>query len=209
MHRQRSLPKNAGLVQSQFMEQADRLHAFVQKRIPKRLQGVLAADDVLQEVWLSAFRAHPHFKDDSPDALDRWLTRIAERKLVDSIRRARRRKRGGADRFQPQDEWRRSSFVDLFVRLSSDGRSPSSESAAKEAVRAVQVALRTLPDSCRETVTMCHIEGRTRAEIAHITGRTPAAVNSLLYRGLRMLRDRLKPGERFFSDVSHGKACKR
>ena len=47
---------------------------------------------------------------------------------------------------------------------------------------------------------MRHIEGRSREEIAEAMNKTLAAVNGLLYQGLRQLRMRLGRASRFFSD---------
>ncbi len=95
---------------------------------------------------------------------------------------------------------RTTSYLELFARVTSKQRTPSSEDAANEAVHAVQITLGTLPDNYRCAITMCHIDGHSRAEVAEAMGKTYHAVNSLLYHGLRMLRERLGPAERFFSN---------
>lgn len=187
-------------LQCLLMERAERLHGYVERKIPSELRSRIPAEDVLQEVWVAVFRGIANFREDGPDAFDRWLTSITQSKVVDAIRRAGRLKRGGGHRFAHEAQRRTTSYLDLSARVSAEQRTPSSEDAAKEAVHAVQIALSTLPADYRCAITMHHIEGRSHAEVAEAMTRTRPAVNSLLYRGLHMLRKQLEPAGRFFSD---------
>lgn len=180
---------------------APRLRQYLATKIPMKLQGVISAEDVLQEVWLAAFQGLGAFRQDGPDALDRWLTCIAHRKLLKAIKAARRVKRGGREVILQGNANRVSSMLDLFVRVASPARSPSSEAAAAEAIDAVQIALASLPEARRRAVWMRHIEGRPCDEIAEAMGKTKPAVNSLLFHGLQQLRDRLGEPARFLSDA--------
>lgn len=183
-----------------LMERAERLHKYVQRRLPADVQGIVAPEDILQEMWLAVFRGIANFRADAPDALDRWLTKIAERKLIDAIRSARTVKRGGGHRIEHEARCRTTSYLALFARVVSKQRTPSSEDAAREATHAVQIALCSLPDDCQLAVRMRHIEGRPRAEVAEAMEKSRPAINSLLFHGLRMLRDQLGPAGRFFSN---------
>ncbi len=186
-----------------LLDHAGRLNRFIDSRIPVKLGQLITPEDVLQEVWTAAFRGKSSFTPDGPDSLARWLTRIAERKLLDAIRHARALKRYGRYAQAERTQDRSASFLTLFARVAAPNqRTPSSEDAAKEAARAVQIALCSLPDDYRCAVTMYHIEGRSRAEVAKRMGRTSPAVNGLVYRGLRLLRRRLGPAGRFFADVT-------
>lgn len=180
---------------------APRLRQYLAAKIPVRLQGAISAEDLLQEVWLSAFQGLGGFRQDGPDALDRWLTCIAHRKLLKAIKAAQRVKRGGRHVILQGNGNRVSSMLDLFVRVAAPGRTPSSEAAVAEAADAVQIALASLPEARRRAVWMRHIEGRPCAEIAEAMGKTKPAVNSLLFHGLQQLRDQLGDPSRFLSDV--------
>lgn len=180
---------------------APRLRQYLAAKIPTRFQGVISAEDVLQEVWLAAFQALGSFRQDGPDALDRWLTCIAHRKLLKAIKAAQSVKRGGRNAILQGHGNRVSSMLDLFVRVAAPGRTPSSEAAAAEATDAVQIALASLPEARRRAVWMRHIEGKPCAEIAEAMGKTKPAVNSLLFHGLQQLRDRLGEPARFLSDA--------
>lgn len=186
-------------LQALLMGQAERLHAYVGRRIPADVQRVVAVEDVLQEVWLAAFQGFANFTARGPNAFDRWLTKIAETKLIDAIRRVRRLKRGRGHRIEHEARSRSASYLDLFARVASKQRTPSSEEAAREATHAVQIALCSLPDNHQQAIRMRHIDGLPHAEVADAMEKSCPAINSLLYRGMRMLRDQLGPAGRFFS----------
>ena len=65
----------------------------------------------------------------------------------------------------------------------------------------MQIALSRLPNDRRTAIRMRYLEGRSRPEIARTMDKSEAAVNSLLFHGLRDLRRRLGDTARFFSDV--------
>jgi RNA polymerase sigma-70 factor (ECF subfamily) len=52
-------------------------------------------------------------------------------------------------------------------------------------------ALARLPEDQRQAVELHHLKGRPVAEVAEQLGRSPSAVGSLLYRGLKKLRELL------------------
>ena len=183
------------------MSRADGLYRYIQSKIPAKFQAVIAAEDVLQDVWIGAYRGLSSFNPSRPDALDRWLTGITNHKLIDAIKTAGRLKRGGGAKVVRAAHSRRMSFCDLFARVASPHRSPSRDAAASEVAHAVQIALSRLPADWRRAIRMRFIEGQSQQEIARHMGRTEAAVNGLLFRGLQGLRDRLGDATRFFSDA--------
>ena len=187
-------------LQAKLEERAGRLHKYISSKIPAGVRRVIAPEDILQEVWLAAFKGIAGFTADGPDAFDRWLVVIAHRELGDAIRNARRLRRGGGHQTLANAQRCTSSYIDLFARATADQRTPSSEDAAREAAHAVQIALCSLPDDYQNAVRLRYLEDQSPEEIAATMGRTHPAVRGLLYRGLRMLRARLEPVGRFFSD---------
>ena len=177
------------------------LRRYVHRQVPARLRTMISADDVLQEVWLSAYRTVSSFRPDGPGAVDRWLETIANSKLVDAIRWARRQKRGG-DRLHIRDVQRRvSSLSNLFTRIKSPQKTPSSAFTTIENAHAISIALSCLREDRRRAVYLKHIEGRSHKEIASDMEKTEAAVNSLVYHGLRELRLILGDAAKYFSDA--------
>ena len=178
---------------------ADELHSFVRAHIPARLQGVVSSEDVMQDVWITVVRSESELRENGWEDFDPWLMRIARRRIADAIRRAAALKRGaGANVVHERRQT--TSFVDLFARVRGENATPSKEFWAKEATHAVQIALASLPEQHRKVVALRYLAGKSHDEIAQATGKSRSAVNALLYRGLRMLKDLIGPAGRFYSD---------
>ncbi len=188
---------------------APHLRRYLAMKIPTELQNLISAEDVLQDVYVAAIRGLPGFRPEGKDAVDRWLTRIAQRVMINNIKTAGRVKRGGRHKFVRRDPDRASSLADLFARVASPGRTPSSEVAMAEAVDTVQVVLATLPPARRQAIWMRFIEGQSHEAIAKALKRTPEAVNGLLFNGLRQLQERLGSASKFLSDTPSSPAARR
>jgi RNA polymerase sigma-70 factor (ECF subfamily) len=129
------------------------------------------AEDVAQEVfergWTSAPRWEPRAK------LSTWQQRVAMNLGLDRI--ARRRE-------QPLDD----------VSEPLDPRpSPHAAAVARDLGRHVQAALLALPERQRVAITLCHHPGFSGREAAEILGVGERALESLLARGRRTMRERL------------------
>jgi RNA polymerase sigma factor (sigma-70 family) len=183
-------------LQEQLLTRSTQLRNYLAAKIPHKLQNEIAAEDILQEVWIEAFCRVSTFRAEGPDSLDRWLCTIGQHVLVNAIKRAATARRGGNRRLIHD---RTTQFNSLFREMVSPSGTPSSEAATAEAVDAMQVALASLPDARRQAIWMHFIEGRSRKTIADEMGKTEPAVNSLLFNGLRDLRERLGSLTRFIS----------
>ena len=181
---------------------ADRLRRHVAGKIPSDLRQVISPEDVLQEVWIAAFRGMGSFRADRPDAFDRWMTLLVGRKLIDACRAARALRRGGNHRVMRVNPDRATSLEGLFRRAVPTCRTPSREVAAAEAIHAVQMGLATLPENRRRAIRMHHLEGRSLAETAEAMDKTLPAVRSLIFNGLRQLGRQLGRAAKFFTDAS-------
>jgi len=151
---------------------------------------------VLQEVWLAASDHVSTIRD--PAAVEKWLRRITQHKLIDALRFLRSGKRGGG-RHHVRVGAPSSSRRALFRELAAQQRTPSSIDAAREATDAVRKALVYLPEDYSRAMTLYYIDGLSREEIGERMGRSPSAVNGFLYRGLGMLRQRLGSPDKFFT----------
>jgi len=193
-------------LQQVLTKRAPRLRHWLAAKIPPHLRAIVSVEDVLQEVWIAAFRGLPTFRSDGPDALDRWLTCIAQRITINAIKTANRLKRGGRQGHVRQAPNLASSLADLFANVASPGRTPSGEAAVAEAVDAVQVALASLPEARRQAIWLRYIEGRSCDSIAQRMNRTKGAVNSLLFHGLNQLHLRLGEAKKFLSSAASSTA---
>ncbi|UCE58770.1 MAG: sigma-70 family RNA polymerase sigma factor [Phycisphaerales bacterium] len=170
---------------------------YIEDRFPRKLRSVADTDDLLQHVWLAAFRTDAEDRPANDDAFQRWLLHVARNEMINVVRGLRTHKRGGTKVFT----WdARSSVSRLFSRVLAPERSPSSIEAGVEATRAVKEALGALPATQREAITLCFLQGKSHTEAAAEMNRTRGAVSALLSRGLAGLRKNLGWAGRFLSE---------
>lgn len=177
------------------------LRRYVTRKVPDRFRAFLSPDDILQETWIAAFRTISTFVPDGPDALDRWLTKIASTKLIDAVRTARTLRNGGDRRFVRNAQHHEASFCELFARIQSRQKTPSSEVGTTEATHAASISLHRLSKDRRRAIEMRFVGGLSHEEIAQEMGKSTPAVNGLLYHGLRELRAIMGKASKYFSDV--------
>jgi RNA polymerase sigma factor (sigma-70 family) len=127
------------------------------------------AEDVTQTTFLNAYRAYAG--GERPRQPQNWLITIAHNVCRQRFRQAERRPREVA-----YDE-------NLGERLEDDDRGPTAEDLRR--------ALSHLAFNQRAALVMRELEGRSYAEIAGILGLSIAAVETLIFRARRALREQL------------------
>jgi RNA polymerase sigma factor (sigma-70 family) len=134
------------------------------------------AEDAAQEVFLRVWSASSRWRKGTA-RFRTWLYRVALNVCLDRLAKARRTP-GGDD-------------IDQVV-LASDRRSePFVATHAAEVGRHVAAAIGELPDAQRIALTLCHYQGLRNIEAADVMGVSVEALESLLARGRRALRERL------------------
>jgi RNA polymerase sigma-70 factor (ECF subfamily) len=138
-----------------------------------RILGVQAeAEDVVQETLLRAWRELPRWR---PGAarFSTWLQRVALNLVNDRLRR--RREQIGLE------------AIDLVDGVPG----PEPGLVRAELAQQVRAALQQLPPRQRDALLLCHYQGLGNIEAAAILEVSVDALESLLARGRRALRDRL------------------
>ena len=136
------------------------------------LRDQAEAEDVVQETFVRLWqRAHDY---DDRFRVTTWLHRIAHHLAVDRLR-----KRGRSDALDDEDA------------LALPESSPPSLYAHKERAEAVRAALGALPERQAAALTLVHMHGLTGSEAAEVLGVGAEALESLLARGKRRLRELL------------------
>jgi RNA polymerase sigma-70 factor, ECF subfamily len=141
-----------------------RLRFYVAKMLGARHENT---DDLLQEIWLSVFRALP--KLDEAAAFRVWLFRIARDRVCREFRKARLQ-------FQALEQ-------DHLDTVSMD--EDSIDSVDREAVRR---KLEQLSPEHRDVLVLRFIEEMSYEEIARVTGSAPGTVRSRIHYAKRALR---------------------
>lgn len=153
----------------------DRWSALVHTYALRALQDVHDAEEVTQQVFISAWRSR-HTLTPSPVALPAWLIGIARHKVAD-VRAARAR---DADRVAAA----------AAVPGALEDTSAADEEIADRLV--VRQAVEELPDPRRTILFLAFWEERSHAEIAETVGLPLGTVKSHVRRGLVKLHQQLE-----------------
>ena len=141
------------------------VHGILLARVPR-----LVAEDLLQDVFLQALPRIASLRDVA--RFGGWLAAIARNRANDYHRQARH-----------SEEWNED------VRECNAGQTGDEQIA--DGLLLLE-AVRSLPEAYRETLILRFVEGMTGPEIAAKTGLQHGSVRVNLYRGMQMLREKLK-----------------
>jgi RNA polymerase sigma factor (sigma-70 family) len=150
------------------------------------------AEDVAQEAFMSALRGLR--TSDKEIAFRPWLYEIAKNACIDHMRRAGRSPEVSIDSedFSPQEEGRISQSVS----------GTDAEVARRKELESLQMAFGDLPESQHQILVMREFEGLSYDRIGSRMGLSRPAVESLLFRARRTLRDG-------FDEIDTGERCHR
>jgi RNA polymerase sigma factor (sigma-70 family) len=129
------------------------------------------AEDVTQTTFMNAYRAYE--RGERPHTAHNWLIAIAHNVCRQRFRQAMRR----PSEVALEEE-------DVADRLVVDEDTPTSED--------IRRALRHLAFNQRAALVMRELEGRSYAEIAEVLGLSVSAVETLIFRARRALREQLE-----------------
>jgi len=128
--------------------------------------------DATQETFLTVFRKAAQFKGDS--ALGTWIYRIAVNTCYDQIRKSGRRPTDSLpDHLEPPD-------LGAEDAIEAAGLRPE-----------IERALASLPPEFRAAVVLSDLEGMPLPEVAQALGVPLGTVKSRVFRGRRLLAERL------------------
>jgi RNA polymerase sigma-70 factor (ECF subfamily) len=154
-----------------YRELVDALLPRIARFAERFLGNKAESEDVAQETFMKLWTAASTF---TPQARpSTWIYRIAHNLCIDRIRKRR-----------PETE--------LHEQGSSSVDRPSGLFARKETAVAVQKALAELPERQRAALTLVHYEGLAADEAASVLEISIEALESLLARGRRTLRESLR-----------------
>ena len=153
-----------------FAELLERYQGRVLNYAYRLLGDADEARDVAQETFLRVYRSAGAFR--ASGGLKSYVLRIARNLCLDFERKRR-----------PELMEHLPEQADLDTPLEVLNR--------KEGLAALERAVRDLPETQRSAIVLRHTEGMSYAEIAEVMSVSVSAVESLLVRGRRTLRQRL------------------
>jgi len=169
--------------------------------LSRRMLGNQAeAEDVAQEVFLRVWTHAARWKPGAAK-FETWLHRVAINLCYDPLRKKRPAPqqapvqnarpqiggRFGRGNTPPPDQRAQDN-----QRPAAPAPGPAASLFQSQVSAAVEAALDELPERQREAIVLCHHQGLTNIDAAEIMGVSVEALESLLARGRRALKERLK-----------------
>lgn len=133
------------------------------------------AEDATQETFLRLWRNAQKWKPQGA-RLDTWLYRVTMNICIDQIRKT---KREAPEEAAPE--------------RADTSPGPEEQYLQGERRFAIDEALAALPDRQRFAITLCHFQEMTNIEAAEVMEISVDALESLLARGRRALKEKLEP----------------
>jgi RNA polymerase sigma-70 factor (ECF subfamily) len=164
-----------------------RLRAFVRLRAGPLIRRHESNADIVQSVCREVLQHVDRFQHPSESAFRRWLFTTALRKLSNRRDFYMAEKRDVLRNAREDDTERNRELLECYSSFST----PSGHVAVQEEIARVEEAMESLSEEHREVITLAHLVGLSRAEIAEQMGRSEGAVRHLLHRALAQLGVRL------------------
>ncbi len=130
------------------------------------------AEDLVQEAWLAAWQSAASYKPGKA-RLSTWLHRIVHNKFIDAARK---------DRMDTNPQ---------VIATAVDDSDMEVNAVARQQVELLDDLIDDLPPNQKSAVVLTHIQGFSNAETADIMGVSVRAVESLLARGRRALKQQV------------------
>ncbi len=181
---QRACRGDRGALEHLLEHYLPQVRAYVRLRAGAALRAHESASDLVQSACREVLENASAFRFPGETAFRQWLFTTALRKIQHRQDYYRAAKRDQA-RVVPGNTSRSDdlALIDSYKQFSS----PSGHVALREQIERVEKAFDVLTDEQREVVTLAHIVGLSRAEIAAQLGKTEGAVRVILHRALAKL----------------------
>jgi len=164
-----------------YERSVSRLKGRIRARIGPKLRRKVDASDILQDAYLVALERLPEFVPQDDGGFDRWLGRIVELRVRETLRRYL-----GTEKRDMGRELSTGSRPHAD-RLEGRRTTPSQRAMGREAQERVLEALERMPTDYRAAVRMIQEQHLPVAEGARRMGRSEAAFRKLYERGLAWL----------------------
>ena len=159
--------------QSAYQHLLDQHLSSVSNFVMRMMANAAEADDIIQETFIRLW-THGHKFDPRKAKLTTWLHNIAHNLCIDHFRKFNRMVNES-----PDDEV-------------SDQAGPEEKFMQQDMAATIQDAMMRLPEKQRSAIIMCHYQGFSNRDAAKMLDVSVDALESLMARGRRKLRQILK-----------------
>jgi RNA polymerase sigma-70 factor (ECF subfamily) len=183
---------DATALQRLLHKHARPLLSYIRRSLPHQLAASVDPADVLQDVYLEAFRRIGSLRvaEGADASLYPWLSTVARRRIAYLYRRHRRAK--GRARAVTEVDLGRDSVVMLIAELAVDTHTPSKMAARRELASGIADAIDGLPARHREAVRLRYLEGMPAIAVAARLGTSEHAVHNICGRAMIAMRRQLQ-----------------
>lgn len=190
---QQAAAGNAAAMEYFLLRHREALLRYLHRRVPDDVRQTVDPQDILQDVYVEAFRRIGAFRATDNRSALRWLLTLARHRLLNLIEMQRAAKRGGGKGVN----WRElaaseQSVVVLLQDLAVYERTPSQSAVAHEVIAALQSLIGQLPGDWQTAIRLRYLEGQAVEAIAARMNRTAGAVQMLCNRAIKKLRGQLQ-----------------
>lgn len=181
--------RDADVLTRLLWHEYDAVLAAINLRLPRDLQRIISPEDLIQDVFLTAFRSFDALAKCEYDAFRAWLFTIARARTIDAIRRQTAQKRDRRREIRSRKNGNEhQSLTNLFSEIAGMQNTPSCEVATGEAVSALKAAIDALPAEQQTAVQLRYLKSMDLDEVATRMTKTTDAIRNLLYRARKNIR---------------------
>ena len=142
--------------------------------------------DLVQEVFLKAFKKIKKFKIKKGVPISCWILRIARNTVIDFYRTSK-------------TTYSLESIEEPVLKLTSNEPSPLQVTQRNFENQAIKEALKKLPEIQSEVIVLRFIEGLSSKEVGKILKKSDGAIRIIQYRALKKLKEILKEDFKFLN----------
>jgi len=186
----RALQGDVLAVQKLILIHHQRLRAISERRLSPELRAKIEPEDILQLVYVDVVRNIRTFQDHGGDSFYQWMVQVLESKLADVHRHYHAAVRDVRREIRPPRS--QSGYQSLAAQAALDSQTPSRIAAREETEALLLAALAGLSDDHRRVLELRCLNGLPLARVAELMERSEPAVQMLLLRAIRHLRDALQ-----------------
>ncbi len=190
---EQALAGDTGAVEQLLLYYYDRVLRFLRSHIPPKMAASVHPEDVLQQAYLKAFRSISTFQPKSQYSFYSWLRTIAQRQMIDEIRRFEKDPMGATARRRAprQGGGGSSTMIGVSQFLEDDDLLPDDAANRQELISATQVALASLKPQYQQAIQLRYLKNQSAEAVAEEMGIGPDALRGVLFRARQKLKEEI------------------